>query len=300
MENFISQIGSVGAELGAAAIILEIFYVIFALGILAATIFLEGNSLTRIAHKLGVFGKEVMAYLPIASDIYRMKMAGFNPALGLLLDGTGVFCVGLVTAGFTVLTRSYVVMVILGILGLCAVMFFSFKYYSAMLQKLGFNKALAYAYFVAPLAVLFLIIRYIVAYSNKFDVDPEEIKQKMAGIDRKIAAAANSAPAGKKGGITGVAGQYAGNRFEIGAGELMTFGRDPARCNVLFNEQYASVSRVHCIVKFVPEEGVYYITDMSSNGTLVDGILLGKNNTRKIPAGSSFALGDEKNTFRVG
>lgn len=61
-------------------------------------------------------------------------------------------------------------------------------------------------------------------------------------------------------------GSRAGEQLTFPAGKSLSFGRDPAYCQVAA-EDYPRVSRLHCTAEFDPQEGCFYVTDHSLNGT---------------------------------
>ncbi len=52
----------------------------------------------------------------------------------------------------------------------------------------------------------------------------------------------------------------------------------------------ANVSRVHCVITF--EEGEYYISDSSSNGTVLNGEIVGRNRRLPLRHGDRIEIGD--------
>lgn len=101
-----------------------------------------------------------------------------------------------------------------------------------------------------------------------------------------------------KGFIVGNSGEYAGAEIEVGENETVVIGKNPELCNiVLMNDK---LSRIHCTVKFNAEQSLFYVIDLSSNGTyFADGSRLAKNIETLIPADSNTVLylGDKTNSF---
>jgi hypothetical protein len=64
--------------------------------------------------------------------------------------------------------------------------------------------------------------------------------------------------------LRGITGAYAGAEIPIPAGVATVIGRDPDSCNVVIKGE--NVSRRHCSVSYLPESGVYRVTDFSVNG----------------------------------
>ena len=104
-------------------------------------------------------------------------------------------------------------------------------------------------------------------------------------------------PGKKDGTITGLSGAYAGAVIPVKSGDTVTIGRDPSVCSIVIKAEKAS--RKHCTVSFNGDNGMYTVTDYSSNGTFDEA---GNRMTRTTPApmaaGSVIVIGDEK--FRLG
>ncbi len=105
----------------------------------------------------------------------------------------------------------------------------------------------------------------------------------------------------KTGIITGLSGPYAGYEFPIEVNTTLAFGKDPARCQVLFPIGGEKVSRYHCVISYNSTNGVYTVTDYSSNGTyLENGELLPKNTPIMLDSKTNIYLADRLNGFRLG
>lgn len=98
-----------------------------------------------------------------------------------------------------------------------------------------------------------------------------------------------------EGGVLSLTGPYAGVRFPLPQGEVLTIGIDPAVCNLVL-EGIPQISRRHCTIRF--EAGIYLVTDTSGEGTyLSDGARLGENQSVKLPPGTKFYAGSADNSF---
>ena len=73
--------------------------------------------------------------------------------------------------------------------------------------------------------------------------------------------------------LRGVGGAVVGMSYPLRAGENI-LGRDPSRCTILLPPALSSVSRVHGVIRFVPQERRFFIQDLSRNGTTVAGVRL--------------------------
>lgn len=306
LENWINTL-----DLGGALVLLNVAYVALAIFIVVVLYAFTGSMLIRLGHKVGVYESETMAYIPILRDCYRMKIAGFNPLLGLLLNGSGFGTVGLVAAVIGIVTKSLTFGIVIGIVGAITILVFEYKYYNTMLKKFGFEGTLALLIFVG-LSIILEVIACIIAFSDKFDTRiNSEFAERMDSVEHKVRileAGANRYPApqpqvhsGAKSSLIGIKGKYNGTRFEIGDGESVTFGREIQKCNIVFDEKDGTISRVHCTVKYVAAENAFYVTDLSSNGTFMDGNMkIGKTNTKKVEAGTVISFGNGENAFRLG
>ena len=98
--------------------------------------------------------------------------------------------------------------------------------------------------------------------------------------------------------LYGIGGMYAGSKFSLDDGTTL-IGRNAQRCAILFQDDTAGVSGVHC--QLVPRGGVLEVTDLgSSYGTyLKNGMQLEKNKPYCLENGTIFYLGDKRNRFWV-
>lgn len=308
LENWINTL-----DLGGALVLLYVAYGALLIFIAVVSYAFTGSMLIRLGHKVGVYESETMAYIPILRDCYRMKIAGFNPLLGLLLNGSGFGTVGLVAAVIGIVTKSLTFGIVIGIVGAITILVFEYKYYNTMLKKFGFEGTLALLIFVG-LSIILEVIACIIAFSDKFDTRiNSEFAERMDSVERKVKilelgvnryTVPQPQPqvhSGAKSSLIGIKGKYNGTRFEIGDGESVTFGREIQKCNIVFDEKDGTVSRVHCTVKYVAAENAFYVTDLSSNGTFMDGNMkIGKTNTKKVEAGTVISFGNGENAFRLG
>ena len=100
-------------------------------------------------------------------------------------------------------------------------------------------------------------------------------------------------PVFKPGYIEFITGDRAGARKELLNGESIIIGRDPQVADFVVDRatEGSRVSRRHCEVQYVAEHNVFYVTDLSSNGTtLEDGTKLLANVKTPIKRGTIIIL----------
>lgn len=78
----------------------------------------------------------------------------------------------------------------------------------------------------------------------------------------------------------------------------MTIGRAAEQCNIVIDE--SNVSRVHCTIQYDDKKRVFYLTDQSTNGTMVDGERIARGQPRALAPGESFCITTQENMFKVG
>jgi hypothetical protein len=99
-----------------------------------------------------------------------------------------------------------------------------------------------------------------------------------------------------KSGVVMLTGQYAGSTINIKPGESITIGRDPARCALVCESE--RVSRVHVSIR--NQSGSYYVTDLSTNGTISsESGKLPKNQQVLQHAGTILKLGQSNESIRL-
>lgn len=308
LSDYLGGLVNTGVEMSIATSITGIFATIVSIFLFVVGIAFYGAMLTRISHKLNVFEKEVLAYIPVVRDCYRMRMVGNNPFLGLLINDTGIMITAIISMALFLLFKSVLLFVIVFILGIVANRFFTYKYYNKVLKLFGFEGTLALLIFIPAVDVALDVIGMIIAFSDKFEnrtvqslasrVNSIEDKvREISKPDNKSDNISNS----KKAIIYGNKGKYGGSKFEIKDGESITIGRDSKICNIVYDDKYTGVSRNHCSIRYSAAENSFYVTDNSSNGTFVGGVLkIGQYNTKKVEAGTVICLGNDANSFRLG
>ncbi len=97
-----------------------------------------------------------------------------------------------------------------------------------------------------------------------------------------------------------VAGQFAGKFFSLAEGQL-NIGRDPKRCNIIFQENTPGISGKHCEVYYDRSTGKFNLTDSGSTyGTFLNsGDKLTSAQVYSLNAGERFYLGNRDILFEV-
>jgi hypothetical protein len=106
--------------------------------------------------------------------------------------------------------------------------------------------------------------------------------------------------AGTRPTLRGVEGQYAGKSFSLEAGPSV-LGRDQRTANLVFASDAQTVSKRHCMVSWDGARGTFVVQDLgSTNGTfLATGERLTPGQSRDLPVGGRFFIGDLRNQFEV-
>jgi hypothetical protein len=105
---------------------------------------------------------------------------------------------------------------------------------------------------------------------------------------------------GTRPALCGVEGQYAGKSFSLDAGPSV-LGRDQRAANLIFAPEAQSISKRHCMVSWDPARRTFVLQDLgSTNGTfLATGERLTPGQSRDMPAGGRFFIGDLRNQFEL-
>lgn len=100
-----------------------------------------------------------------------------------------------------------------------------------------------------------------------------------------------------EGTFTGLKGGLSGLCYVLEDGVEYSIGRDRASCGIVLDNGNASVSRLHCSVRYAAEENGYYVTDWSSNGTFADGVRLAQGQPQFVQRGTIITLGNQEEGF---
>ena len=100
--------------------------------------------------------------------------------------------------------------------------------------------------------------------------------------------------------LKGVTGIYAGKTFVLD-GKSIIMGRNPGRCNLIYDANTEGISGKHCSVTFNKDSGKFLLTDLgSSYGTFLDnGRKLTPNVTEQLSSGEMFYIYNQSNKFVV-
>ncbi len=98
--------------------------------------------------------------------------------------------------------------------------------------------------------------------------------------------------------MVGLSGSFQGAEIPCQPGETLKIGRDTSNDLVLPD---ARVSRFHCRLTYLAEEGKYQIVDTSSNGSFANGReeCLPQNMEIYLEPGTILDIGDAQNRFRL-
>lgn len=100
------------------------------------------------------------------------------------------------------------------------------------------------------------------------------------------------------GGLICIRGKHLGNMISLPADRIMTFGRDPAECNIVLND--SQVSRKHCQITYIAALDQYRIVDFSKNGTFLgDGTRLQSGKEYHVKSATEIYLGNSDNLYKL-
>lgn len=97
--------------------------------------------------------------------------------------------------------------------------------------------------------------------------------------------------------LTCIEGEYEGMDIPLEEDEFVMLGRNAGTVNIVFTN--ASVSGLHCQVRYSVDDDCFQVVDFSSYGTFVDGKKLEKGELVNCKPGSVLDLGKTGNRFRM-
>lgn len=231
-------------------------------------------------------------------DLYPEKLTGFAAVkmMSYMPDEGMLLCIVFVppvVMGLLIFLMNLLGKKRLSYIGSIVLSFFMLSFYGLATSLASFLSDAGYQLGACgPLCILLSIVSFVVAIIGCVK-DPGTAAQ-----GANAGSVGKSVKPGKKDGtITGLSGAYAGAVIPVKGGDTVTIGRDPSVCSIVTKGE--KVSRKHCTVTFSGDNGMYTVTDYSSNGTF-DGA--GNQLTRAaatpMAAGSVIVVGEEK--FRLG
>lgn len=100
------------------------------------------------------------------------------------------------------------------------------------------------------------------------------------------------------GGLICIRGSQLGHMISLPADRIMTFGRDPAECNIVLHDSL--VSRLHCQITYIAAMEKYRIVDFSKNGTFWgDGTRLQSGKEYYVKSATEIYLGNSDNLYKL-
>ncbi len=282
-------------------VLLNVLLIILGLFLVVLGYIFFCNTLKHIGRKVKV-KDDWMAYVPFAQDVYRLKIAR-KPMWQLCFFGScGFVLITLVNLLFaligssslqTIPVASYISS-ILTFAWLLVRYYVNYMFCREFYEKFGFNPLLALIVFVPGMEIAMLILDIIIAYKNDIQWGSRPIIPPPDDPNRIIRTRAD-------GRITALSGTYAGAVFSMRDNETVNLGRDPMKCQIVFDDKNIEVSHMHCSIRYSAMGNSYIVTDYSKNGTWRDdNTRLHSNMPNSLPAGTVIYLGSRKNTFRLG
>lgn len=262
------------SDLIQSIVALSLLTILIGIAALIAIYLYAGYVLMCIGRKTGL-EKEIdwMAYVPVARDLYVLKMADKPWWHVFFFSGTGYGCAA-VLAILLGLLRFGTVGVVISSLATLFVSIWTLYVWANIYGGFGFNKLIIFCGFCPMLNML-------IAFSNRITFNGTAVA--VGGI----------------GAVIGATGIYAGQEFPIEDGTGVTIGRDPARCSIVFPDEKSNVSRRHCAVRYYGNTHTYGVIDFSKNGTFVNGMRLEAGVEKEFPAGTVVTLGESGESFRL-
>ena len=258
----------------------------------------------KMGRKAGL-GNEWQAWVPFAQEIYFTKLADI-PRWKIVFFGSYVTLISSIILGLSTL---FVMLdfeaILYGETGICSIIaiilaiIYSIYVIYAVVETVkayiklykNFSNTGSIFTVAAVLGVLLnnlaiIIADAVIAFSSKYTYIAGKKEAKITG---KVAT------------ITGVAGFYKGQSFDIEDGENIFFGRDPEYCNVIFASTETAVSRKHCSVKYIGMSDSFLVTNYSKNGVFFgDGQKIEAGASRMLQKGCVISLGTTANQFILG
>ncbi len=279
------------SDLASFASSMSLLLTVFSIFCFIAPYFVHGYAWMKTGHKAKVEG-DFMPFIPIARQIYQMKIAGC-PVWYIFFFGISTITVGGMTAIcilFYKVVHSLTLISVILIIYMIANMVFTFLYYQHYYKRFGFNPNAAWLNIIPVFAVIAQVLELFIAFSNTIVF----LGDKRKDWD-------NVGPV-RNGVVVGVSGTYANATFDLTDGAELILGRDPQAANIVLSQTDADVSRKHASIRFDARTNQYAVTDLnSSTGTyLENGTQIPKGQTQYVARGSVVYFGStKKNAFRL-
>ncbi|MBR1531404.1 MAG: FHA domain-containing protein, partial [Eubacterium sp.] len=112
-----------------------------------------------------------------------------------------------------------------------------------------------------------------------------------------------SEPVPSEGSVMWLGGEYTGYTFPIQPNTEVIIGKDPSQANIVIGKEHATVSRKHVGIRYDSSNGMYILTDYSTNGTYInDGAYTGRlerGAATYIGSGVIASIGNGENSFKL-
>lgn len=265
--------------------------------IIGLTYFFPCYTRMNIGRKAGL-QSDWMAYVPIAWDIYRLRMVNAPLWYLCFFGSTGILCFACVAFLCLLLLISMgsfgailLLCLTLGFIGMRV--YVQYRFYSQYYDGFGFDRRLAIMTFVPGYEIIATALDVLIAYSHSIQFGERRYEPRPESAPRP-------GPLGK-GAITALGGMYKGGVFTIEDGEELAMGRENRDCQIIFDKTSPEVSSRHCTIRYQASTGQYIVTDYSKNGTFMDdGTRLPAQSPMPLSGGTIIYLGSKKNIFRLG
>lgn len=267
-----------------------------------ATYVFNGYTLMFIGQKAGL-DTNWMPFVPFARTVYRLQILKESWWKLFFLEYDFLFAsifIWLMWTIFGVRILTFTIVIVVLYIGAATVykMIYSYKFYKAF----DFNPYLALVMLTPLNSLIQNVTNCFIAYNNKYTfLGVNNYYRSNAGYSgaRQTPPPPPQPKPVSSGSITGVAGLYVNQTFDLQPGEELIFGRDTSLSHIIFEANEEKISRKHCGVKFDAANNSYLVTDYSTNGTFLGDTRVGVNIPSFVSKGSVIALGNKQNQFRL-
>lgn len=99
--------------------------------------------------------------------------------------------------------------------------------------------------------------------------------------------------------LKGLTGYFAGQTVQLDR-NVVSIGRDPNQCQLVYPDSMDEISRRHCSIRFDEVNHIFTIEDSSSNGTyLLSGERIPERKATQLRTGDRFYISSRENMFEV-